>query len=605
MAKSSSPWSVKGINEETRTIARSEAQTAGMTIGHWVDHAILATALQNVGAIAGRQTPPSDHATGQAVASSPALIDVSAQIAASEQKIEAAIHPLLASMHSLTERLLRLEEKAPPAALATAAAASPDTTVAPAGRPRPSAKIPGNQPLPAVDKPWSWQLPLHPQLKRTAGFHWTTRSRVRWLKPKPAALPVAPQGLAPPAIAPIGDLGPVNINIDVGHHRSRPRPPTADLAPSIIIVEKPPIVKTRLKQGGFVQGVVTEPVEILQPLPASNRRRRWPIVVSLLLMLVMLAAAVSYARPQQVRAVWQLMTDQATALWGPVKQQSMAFLADNLSIGSPPEGGPAGQSGGQSAGQSEVREQQPTEPQTQTAAPAPSQVMPKEPATDPSAATGQTVAARPQPAPATTAPPAPQLTSPAAEDVAAPTSGISLTTLRQQARAGAPQAQSQLGLHFLRGDGVARDPKLAAQWLREAAIQGVASAQYNLGVLYSQGIGVSANSVRAQLWFLSAAEQGLVAAMYNLGLVYVLGGETPQNYPAAISWFEKAAAGGIWQAHANLAQIYAQGLTGTADLARAQEYAQNAAELGGPAAGQQIAKREFEPLLSIDMSAQN
>ena len=103
MAKSSSPWSVKGINEETRTIARSEAQTAGMTIGHWVDHAILATALQNVGAVAGRQTPPSDHATGQAVASSPALIDVSAQIAASVQKIEAAIHPLLASMHSLNE----------------------------------------------------------------------------------------------------------------------------------------------------------------------------------------------------------------------------------------------------------------------------------------------------------------------------------------------------------------------------------------------------------------------------------------------------------------------------------------------------------------------
>lgn len=601
MAKSSSPWSVKGINEETRTIARSEAQTAGMTIGHWVDHAILATALQNVGAVAGRQTPPSDHATRQAVASSSALIDVSAQIAVSEQKIEAAIHPLLASMHSLTERLLRLEEKAPPtappAALATAAADSPDTTLVPAGRPRPSAKISGNQPLPAVDKPWSWQLPLHPKLKRTAGFHWTTRSRVRWLKPKPAALPVAPQGLTTPAIAPIGDLGPVNININVGQHRPRPRPPTADLAPSIIIVEKPPIVKTRLKQGGFVRGVVTEPVEILQPLPASNRRQRWPIAVSLLLMLVMLAAAASYARPQQARAVWQLITDQATALWGPVKQQSMAFLADNLGIGSPPEGSPAGQS--------EVREQQPTEPQTQTAAPAPSQVMPKKPATNASAANGQTVAVHPQPAPATTTPPAPQLTSPAVEDAAAPTSGISLTALRQQARAGAPQAQSQLGLHFLRGDGVAHDPKLAAQWLREAAIQGVASAQYNLGVLYSQGIGVSANSVRAQLWFLSAAEQGLVVAMYNLGLVYVLGGETPQNYPAAISWFEKAAAGGIWQAHANLAQIYAQGLTGTADLVRAQEYAQNAAELGGPAAGQQIAKREFEPLLSIDMSAQN
>jgi hypothetical protein len=40
MAKSKS-WSVKGIDGETRDIARDAAQAAGMTIGAWIDHAIL------------------------------------------------------------------------------------------------------------------------------------------------------------------------------------------------------------------------------------------------------------------------------------------------------------------------------------------------------------------------------------------------------------------------------------------------------------------------------------------------------------------------------------------------------------------------------------
>ncbi len=42
MAKTT-PWSVKGIDDETRDIARAAARESGMTIGHWIDHAILSS----------------------------------------------------------------------------------------------------------------------------------------------------------------------------------------------------------------------------------------------------------------------------------------------------------------------------------------------------------------------------------------------------------------------------------------------------------------------------------------------------------------------------------------------------------------------------------
>ena len=51
MAKSKS-WSVKGIDDETRDIARDAAQAAGMTIGAWIDQAILKAKRGDLGGVA-------------------------------------------------------------------------------------------------------------------------------------------------------------------------------------------------------------------------------------------------------------------------------------------------------------------------------------------------------------------------------------------------------------------------------------------------------------------------------------------------------------------------------------------------------------------------
>ena len=44
---------------------------------------------------------------------------------------------------------------------------------------------------------------------------------------------------------------------------------------------------------------------------------------------------------------------------------------------------------------------------------------------------------------------------------------------------------------YLKGEGVAQDPKQAVVWLRRAADQGHAMAQHALGLKYYQGEGVA------------------------------------------------------------------------------------------------------------------
>ena len=40
MAKSPIPWSIKGIDPDTRAIAKEKAREAGMTLGEWLSHTI-------------------------------------------------------------------------------------------------------------------------------------------------------------------------------------------------------------------------------------------------------------------------------------------------------------------------------------------------------------------------------------------------------------------------------------------------------------------------------------------------------------------------------------------------------------------------------------
>ena len=78
------------------------------------------------------------------------------------------------------------------------------------------------------------------------------------------------------------------------------------------------------------------------------------------------------------------------------------------------------------------------------------------------------------------------------------------------------------------GEGVARNPPLAAMLYCEAARQGDGNAQYNLGWMYANGRGVTRDDATAAYFFHAAAEQGIDAAQRMLTRLGDLKAEMPE-----------------------------------------------------------------------------
>jgi len=79
---------------------------------------------------------------------------------------------------------------------------------------------------------------------------------------------------------------------------------------------------------------------------------------------------------------------------------------------------------------------------------------------------------------------------------------------RLAAEQGSVDAQTNLGLVYLKGEDVAQNFLEAAKWWRLAAAQGDAEARKSLGVMYAQGQGLTQDFVLAHMWLNLSASQG-------------------------------------------------------------------------------------------------
>ena len=76
------------------------------------------------------------------------------------------------------------------------------------------------------------------------------------------------------------------------------------------------------------------------------------------------------------------------------------------------------------------------------------------------------------------------------------------------AKKGNQDAQYQIGLMFLEGQGVSASAEDAAYWFRKAAQNGHAASQFEIGYCFATGAGVQSDERIAAEWFWRAAEQG-------------------------------------------------------------------------------------------------
>ncbi len=127
------------------------------------------------------------------------------------------------------------------------------------------------------------------------------------------------------------------------------------------------------------------------------------------------------------------------------------------------------------------------------------------------------------------------------------------------AAGGDPRGENGLGVLYLRGHGLERDPERAFALFRSAAEKGLRAAEKNLGELYTEGVGVPRDDVVAAHWFGLAAAQGDAGAQLNLGVMHVEGRGVVQDYSRAMDWFRKSAGQGNAEAQAHIGHLYRAG----------------------------------------------
>lgn len=161
---------------------------------------------------------------------------------------------------------------------------------------------------------------------------------------------------------------------------------------------------------------------------------------------------------------------------------------------------------------------------------------------------------------------------------------------RKAAEQGNAKAQNNLGMCFIKGEGVAENDQEAIKWLTRAAEQGHPKAQNNLSIMYATGRGVAKDAEMAQSWRLKAALGGDPAAQYNVANFYI----TAKNYTEATKWLKKAAEQNYNPAECMLGEMYECGLGTEKNHEEAVKIFKKAAEDGNVGAAVRLVSFETQ-----------
>jgi TPR repeat protein len=134
-----------------------------------------------------------------------------------------------------------------------------------------------------------------------------------------------------------------------------------------------------------------------------------------------------------------------------------------------------------------------------------------------------------------------------------------IADLKEIAYAGNVNAQVQLGVIYLTGDGVPKDDAEAVKWLQKAADMDNPLGERYLAEMYFKGRGVPADITQAAKWLRMAAEQGDAESEHNLAVLYTQGEGVPRNLKEAANWMRKAAEQNLAAGQQGLGVLYEDG----------------------------------------------
>ena len=123
----------------------------------------------------------------------------------------------------------------------------------------------------------------------------------------------------------------------------------------------------------------------------------------------------------------------------------------------------------------------------------------------------------------------------------------SFQAMSKKAEKGNANSQYEIGRMLLSGKGTNIDASQSINWLQKAADQGHKKAATRLGIIYYKGDGVPSNPERAFELFKRVASTE-VLAQYYMGEAYADGRGITRDYYAAIDWYQKSDSNGYKRA---------------------------------------------------------
>ncbi|MEQ8399051.1 SEL1-like repeat protein [Thalassobaculum sp.] len=118
MARQATAWSVKGVDQATRDIARRASQAAGVTIGEWIDQAIRADAQVHGDSDPAESkadalpTPASSRAIASGRVSLSTVDQLASRLDAADARLDAAMRPIAYALQDIAQRLVAVEQRA-------------------------------------------------------------------------------------------------------------------------------------------------------------------------------------------------------------------------------------------------------------------------------------------------------------------------------------------------------------------------------------------------------------------------------------------------------------------------------------------------------------
>ena len=147
-----------------------------------------------------------------------------------------------------------------------------------------------------------------------------------------------------------------------------------------------------------------------------------------------------------------------------------------------------------------------------------------------------------------------------------------LIKIHESAINGDPEAQFELGWHYVNGKQVKQDFVVGLTWYIRAAESGYPKAQHEIGDIYYNGVGVPRNIRTSLSWYWKAALNGKPETLFKLGTMYLKGEGTTQNYTISAIVHRFAASQGYAESQYELGKMYAEGKGMRQDFVNAHMY---------------------------------